>query len=100
MKNWLKPKLLKDIQAFLGFANFYRRFIQSFSKIVRPLISMLKTNGLSKKLLLSIDMIESDKLGIVDGGSDCKDETIKRSFFKNLNKVAKYLTPKARLMFI
>ena len=36
---------------FLRFANFYRRFIQRFSKIVAPLASMLKTssNGTSSK---------------------------------------------------
>ena len=28
---------------FLGFANFYRRFIQGFSKIAAPLMFMLKT---------------------------------------------------------
>ena len=28
---------------FLGFANFYQRFIQGFSKIAAPLMSMLKT---------------------------------------------------------
>ena len=28
---------------FLGFANFYRRFIQRFSRIAAPFISMLKT---------------------------------------------------------
>ena len=27
IKNWLKPKLMKDIQVFLEFANFYWRFI-------------------------------------------------------------------------
>ena len=30
---------------FLGFANFYRRFIQGFSRIAAPLTSMLKTSG-------------------------------------------------------
>ena len=30
---------------FLGFANFYRRFIQGFSKIAAPLTSMLKTTA-------------------------------------------------------
>ena len=28
------PSNLKDMQAFLGFANFYRRFIWGYSKIV------------------------------------------------------------------
>ena len=30
---------------FLGFANFYRRFIQGFSRIAAPLTSMLKISG-------------------------------------------------------
>jgi Reverse transcriptase (RNA-dependent DNA polymerase) len=32
--NWEPPSNVKDIQAFLGFANFYRRFINSFSRII------------------------------------------------------------------
>jgi hypothetical protein len=34
---WETPKSLKETQAFLGFANFYRQFIKDFSKICRPL---------------------------------------------------------------
>ena len=43
VKVWLEPKSIKDIQVFLGFANFYRCFIQGFSKIAASLTSMLKT---------------------------------------------------------
>jgi hypothetical protein len=32
--DWPKPRKVKDIQSFLGFANFYRRFIYNFSDIV------------------------------------------------------------------
>ena len=39
---WPVPKKVKDIQAFLGFANFYRRFIQDFAKITRPLVDLTK----------------------------------------------------------
>jgi transposase InsO family protein len=34
---WPTPRNLRDIQSFLGFANFYRRFIQGYSKVVAPL---------------------------------------------------------------
>ena len=46
VKDWPEPKSVRDIQVFLGFANFYRRFIQGFSRIAAPLTSMLKTTGL------------------------------------------------------
>ena len=36
-----EPKCLKDIRSFLGHAGFYRRFIQGFSKIARPLTNLL-----------------------------------------------------------
>ena len=42
VKNWPKPTSVKDIQVFIGFANFYRRFIQGFSRIVAPLTLLLK----------------------------------------------------------
>ena len=35
--DWLVPKLVKDIQKFLGLRNYYRRFIERFVKIARPL---------------------------------------------------------------
>ncbi|PIL27957.1 hypothetical protein GSI_09901 [Ganoderma sinense ZZ0214-1] len=34
---WPLPKTKKELQSFLGFANFYRRFIKDFSKIAHPL---------------------------------------------------------------
>ena len=45
IKDWPKPKSVRNIQVFLGFANFYWRFIQNFSKIAAPFTSMLKTIG-------------------------------------------------------
>lgn len=39
---WPLPKTVKELQRFLGFANFYRRFIRSYSSIAAPLTSLLK----------------------------------------------------------
>ena len=44
IRDWLSPPNLKDLQKFLGFANFYRRFIRNFSKISAPLNELLKKN--------------------------------------------------------
>ena len=40
--DWKTPKSLTETQAFLGFANFYRRFIQDYSRIARPLTELTK----------------------------------------------------------
>ena len=45
VRKWPEPKSVRDIQVFLGFANFYRRFIQGFSRIAAPLTSILKTTN-------------------------------------------------------
>jgi len=37
ISNWPEPSKVKDIQSFLGFANFYRCFIFNYSDIVVPL---------------------------------------------------------------
>uniref|UniRef100_A0A3B4GQD0 Gypsy retrotransposon integrase-like protein 1 n=1 Tax=Pundamilia nyererei TaxID=303518 RepID=A0A3B4GQD0_9CICH len=43
---WPEPKTRRELQKFLGFANFYRCFIRNFSRIALPL-----TNLTSPKLL-------------------------------------------------
>jgi len=37
VKEWKTPTKVKDMESFLGFANFYRRFIQNFSHTAKPL---------------------------------------------------------------
>ncbi|KAK3511449.1 hypothetical protein QTP70_008894 [Hemibagrus guttatus] len=46
--SWPEPGSFKELQRFLGFANFYRRFIQNYSIEASPLISLLR--GKPKKL--------------------------------------------------
>ena len=43
---WLTPTKVKDIHSFLGFANYYRRFIGDYSNIARPLIDLTKKEKL------------------------------------------------------
>ena len=43
--NWPTPKNKKDIQKFLGFCNFYRRFVQDYSAIARPLFNLTKKDA-------------------------------------------------------
>lgn len=38
---WRTPNNLKELQSFLGFANFYRRFIEGYSQRVKPLTKLL-----------------------------------------------------------
>jgi len=39
---WPTPKCVKDVQKFLGLANYYRQFIKGFAFIARPLYDMVK----------------------------------------------------------
>ena len=42
VKDWPTPTTLKEVQAFIGFFNFYRRFIKDFSTMARPLHDLNK----------------------------------------------------------
>ena len=44
--NWEIPRNVKEVQSFLEFANFYRRFIKSYSKIC-ALLTDLTRKGVS-----------------------------------------------------
>jgi len=35
--SWSTPRSAKDIQKFMGLANYYRQFIQDFSRVAKPL---------------------------------------------------------------
>lgn len=42
VKEWAAPESVKGAQSFLGFANFYRRFIKGYSKVVSPLTALTR----------------------------------------------------------
>jgi len=39
---WPTPKCVKDVQKFLGLANYYRQFIEGFAMVARPLHDLVK----------------------------------------------------------
>ena len=39
---WLMPQGVKDVQKFLGLANYYCRFIEGFATVARPLHDLVK----------------------------------------------------------
>ena len=39
---WPTPKCVKDIQKFLGLANYYHQFIEGFATVARPLHNLVK----------------------------------------------------------
>jgi hypothetical protein len=48
IEDWPTPKLVRDVQGLLGFANFYRRFITKYAKVTTPISHLLKTTGSPK----------------------------------------------------
>jgi len=40
--DWKTPASLTEVQSFLGFVNFYQRFIQDYSRVARPLTELKK----------------------------------------------------------
>jgi hypothetical protein len=40
--NWPALKIVKEVQAFLGFANFYRQFIKDYLKVAKLIIELTK----------------------------------------------------------
>ncbi|CAF0994203.1 unnamed protein product [Brachionus calyciflorus] len=44
IKNMQRPTNIKQLQSFLGLSNYYRRFIQNFSKNAHPMFALLGKN--------------------------------------------------------
>ena len=88
VKEWPELKSVRDIQVFLGFANFYRRFIQGFSKIAAPLTSMLKTT-MSSQVLVADEVLAADEVDGIEGGDESIEKCGKLSKTRKLSKFQK-----------
>jgi len=42
IEDWPLPRTVKDVQKFLRFCNFYRRFVKDYSHITHPLFNLTK----------------------------------------------------------
>jgi hypothetical protein len=93
IQNWQPPTTIKGVRGFLGFANFYRRFIPNFGRLADPLTQLtrkdtkfiwgeeqqqsfqqLKTAFLSDETLVAFDpdkrtVVECDSSGHALGGT-------------------------------
>ena len=109
VKNWPEPTSVRDIQVFIDFANFYRRFIRGFSRIAALLTSLLKTTRSFNELALKA--FRADDNEVVGGGGSKADETVMNSFknkksrkstrVPNIGATEKpnFLTPDAKKVF-
>jgi len=49
IRDWPAPRTFRELQVFLGFANFYRRFVEGYAKVTVPLSDLLKGSEKGKK---------------------------------------------------
>ncbi|GJR76883.1 putative reverse transcriptase domain-containing protein [Tanacetum coccineum] len=77
IKDWASPKSPIEIRQFLGLAGYYRRFIEGFSKIAKPMTSSLKAmsscewGDKQKQLfkLLKKEVVQCSNPGLLDGSN-------------------------------
>ena len=61
IKKWFKFKTYCEVQVFLRFVNFYKRFLYRYFKIIAPLTNLLKNNENEKKKILLSGRSQSSK---------------------------------------
>jgi hypothetical protein len=61
VKKWSKSKSHKNVQIFIKFANFYKRFVHAFFKISAELISLLKENEKEKFKIKFVMILKTKK---------------------------------------
>jgi hypothetical protein len=44
VREYPTPKSVKDVRAFLGLASFYRRLVQNFAEVAKPITILTRKN--------------------------------------------------------
>jgi hypothetical protein len=44
VKEWLTLKNVKDVRSFVGYVNYYRKFIRNYGKMTAPLTNLIKND--------------------------------------------------------
>ncbi|GJX05500.1 hypothetical protein Tco_0191416 [Tanacetum coccineum] len=78
VKNWASPTTPTEVHQFLGLAGYYRRFIEGFSKIAKPLTELTQKNKKciwgedqeSAFQLLEQKLCEAPILALLEGNND------------------------------
>ncbi|GKG06400.1 putative reverse transcriptase domain-containing protein, partial [Tanacetum coccineum] len=58
IKDWTSPKSPTEIHQFLGLVGYYRRFIEGFSKIAKPMTKLTQKKG-SKDFIAYCDALKN-----------------------------------------
>ena len=66
LSDWPVPSTVKEVRSFLGFANYYRRFIQGFATLAAPLHHLTSKNVISRWDDESQKAFESLKIKLID----------------------------------
>lgn len=45
VQDWQPPTTIRELQAFLGLCNYYRRFVPAFAELASPLTDLLKKSS-------------------------------------------------------
>ena len=45
VRDWFKPQNTRDVRSFLDFANYYRRFVKNFARVVGSLTDLTRKRG-------------------------------------------------------
>ena len=49
IQNWPRPKTVHDVRSFLGFTNYYRKFLYKYAQKARPLNQLISGDNAKKK---------------------------------------------------